>query len=348
MIHSLVSAGVLTIALIALPGQSRAQCDWVAANGVLPDQMCTPWMLSQSAGAPSPVLGPSELTIATTSTSQNVFYIQQAPQLSLPPNLIIEATVEYVTGFSNHNSRAPGVIAFDVSSGWGNMLFIGDDEIFLNMSDGGSSCSAKGPSASVSTKGGGHTYRIEVDTALGGAITVFHDGVPVLTGATFKADTQCFVGSPRVFWGEGSGSTFGVLKWSKVSHNAIACTGATESVRLGSPPNPNALMPGQTSGPVVGTIWDPVIDHSSFLAGASFDFLALSVSPANIPLPPFGTILCSPAFLVVSGTPGVPFNIALPGDCNLVGASLCAQGASADLLGTVLVTNALDITIGAF
>ena len=125
---------------------------------------------------------------------------------------------------------------------------------------------------------------------------------------------------------------------------------AIEAVRLGSPPNPNALLPGVTSGPAVGAIWDPVIDHSTFFPTANVDFLLLSgPNPINTPWTG-GTLLCNlppPPRLIANLAVGTPFQVSIPNDFSLVGLSGCTQGAS--FRGGVLqLTNALDITIGSY
>lgn len=130
-------------------------------------------------------------------------------------------------------------------------------------------------------------------------------------------------------------------------------TPSMEVPRLGSPPNPSAFMPGVTTGPIVGDVWDPVIDHSSFLPTAVLDLVAITLAPTNVPIPPFGTFLCDiftpPGLLVLvtNPNPGTPFSIPVPCNCDLIGISLCTQGASVGADGTaILLTNALDIIIG--
>jgi hypothetical protein len=123
-----------------------------------------------------------------------------------------------------------------------------------------------------------------------------------------------------------------------------------EVVRLGTPANPDALRPGVTSGPAIGSIWDPFIDHAVFQPAAIADFVGVTATGANVSLPPFGTLLCDLATLIMLPTsaPGVPFAISIPNDCSLIGATLCAQGASVDALVSISLANALDITIGSF
>lgn len=120
---------------------------------------------------------------------------------------------------------------------------------------------------------------------------------------------------------------------------------ATETTRLGTPANPAALLPGQTSGPVVGETWDPVVDHTTFLPGAIFDVFALGAVPANLPFANWGTILCDQLAGTLANPAGVPFAIPIPNNCSLMGLSLCAQILATDG-PTLALTNALDITIG--
>ncbi|MEM7310791.1 MAG: hypothetical protein AAF682_29240 [Planctomycetota bacterium] len=120
---------------------------------------------------------------------------------------------------------------------------------------------------------------------------------------------------------------------------------ATETVRLGTPANPNALLPGATSGPVIGQIWDPVI--APFLSGAILDFMGISPGTLNLPSP-IGTILCNPpaASLTFTSAGGAPFAVPIPPDCGLAGAALCAQGGQLSAAGVISLTNALDIVLG--
>jgi len=125
-------------------------------------------------------------------------------------------------------------------------------------------------------------------------------------------------------------------------------TPPAEVTRLGTPPNPDVLKPGLTSGPVIGATWDPFIDHATFFPGAILDVLTVALAPGPVNLPtPMGTLLCDlsipPLFFVAS--PGVPFVASIPANPSFVGLQLVTQGASADGV-TVALTNALDITIG--
>ena len=124
------------------------------------------------------------------------------------------------------------------------------------------------------------------------------------------------------------------------------CVAPSETPRLGTPPNPQAFLPGITSPPLIGSTWDPVIDHTTFAPSAQVDFAGLSTSAANVPLA-FGTLLCGPPIFAVQMIPaGSPFAFAIPVDCTLPGQTLCCAAGS--ITGAQIeLTNALDITIGA-
>ena len=123
--------------------------------------------------------------------------------------------------------------------------------------------------------------------------------------------------------------------------------GAQETLRAGEPANPLAFLPGVTSGPLLGSVWDPVIDHTTFVPNAAGDFLLLAGLPANLSLPPLGTLLCDPGsqILIATASPGVAFALPIPADPVLLGLSLCSQGASLNP-GGIHLANAIDLKLG--
>ncbi|MEM7307679.1 MAG: hypothetical protein AAF682_13455 [Planctomycetota bacterium] len=121
-------------------------------------------------------------------------------------------------------------------------------------------------------------------------------------------------------------------------------------------PNPAQLLPGVTCGPVVGRVWDPLVVPVAGDVESAPGLLA-SLNPTDLPgilPPPSGTLLCDPTalfFQLLSQPTGLPLQVPIPEDCNLVGFSFCAQGGYlrvAPLPTTLQFTNALDVTIGTF
>lgn len=121
----------------------------------------------------------------------------------------------------------------------------------------------------------------------------------------------------------------------------------SEVVRLGVPPNPEALLPGISGPPRIGRVWDPVVDHTTFSPTAQADFLLVSPISLNVSVPPLGTVLCGlDAPVIEVGLPGEPFAVGLPLSCELVGVAPCAQAGSLAANGLIEFTNALDLVLG--
>lgn len=229
------------------------------------------------------------------------------------------------------------------------------------------------PGTTSDTEEFGHSVAVSGDVVVGGSIK---DTV-----------TETWQGSATVFrrfgtsWGEEQELTASDALAGERYGNAVAATGGTvfvgssqhdvgpndqqgtvyaytpsvpsaEVVRVGVPANPAAFLPGLTSGPVLGATWDPVVDHTEFVADSISDFALVTAGPANLPLGPEGTLLCdltSPLLaFVVSPAPGAPFAIPVPDKCPLAGLTICVQGGSIDGGLAAHLANALDTTIGTF
>lgn len=131
--------------------------------------------------------------------------------------------------------------------------------------------------------------------------------------------------------------------------NLGAAFPALETVRLGSPANPQALLPGQSGPPQAGLTWEPRVDHTTFLPAATTDVLAISFSQVNLTAVGVqGTLLCARPFYAtfMNGTPGSNFSIPIPASYSTLGMQFSAQAASLDGSGVWHLTNALDCTIG--
>ena len=118
-------------------------------------------------------------------------------------------------------------------------------------------------------------------------------------------------------------------------------------MRLGSPPNSDALRPGALEGPIIGRLWDPEIDHTSFAPDASLDLLFVG-PPTNTPTP-FGTLLCKDLEVATFAPAGAPLQVLIPDDLRLLGFPMTFQGASFGLAhGEYELTNALDVLVGSY
>jgi hypothetical protein len=186
-------------------------------------------------------------------------------------------------------------------------------------------------------------------------LNVFQSGVQAVSSTGLRGYWNLNAGSGQVVPDLSSAANHGFrgadgAAADQADPDWVNHTAALEVSRLGSPANPDALLPGQTSGPAIGSTWDPMIDHTTFMPGAAIDCLGITVNPLNLFLPPLGTLLCDPTQIVAIATAaaGLPFAVPVPNDCVFVGTSVCTQGASLDALGAILLTNALDITIGTF
>jgi hypothetical protein len=121
----------------------------------------------------------------------------------------------------------------------------------------------------------------------------------------------------------------------------IGAAGAT--VRNGSGVNPLVFM--QTAPAIIGTPWGASIG----LGGASLSAVLIAQGGPHPGLPlAIGELLCLGPFLPANVSTGT-HSIGLPLNCALVGRTYCMQGAQV-FLGPVQLqlTNALDVTIGAF
>jgi hypothetical protein len=124
---------------------------------------------------------------------------------------------------------------------------------------------------------------------------------------------------------------------------------SSEVTRLGTPPNPNAFLPGVTTGPIVGDTWDPVV--SAFLPGAILDFVGVDLAgPLNV-VTGWGTLLIDvppEPRLHFNFAPGTPFAINIPYDCALIGMPIWTQGGSVAPGPSIALANGLDVILGTY
>lgn len=123
-------------------------------------------------------------------------------------------------------------------------------------------------------------------------------------------------------------------------------TSPSEIMRIGSPPNPVAFLPGVTTPPLVQSTWDPVVDHAGFVPGAVLDIAAVSPVPIEVPFAGGSLLVDLGSALTYAAAPGIPFAVPIPGHTGLVGLALYAQAASWDGV-TATLTNGIDVVVGA-
>lgn len=125
-------------------------------------------------------------------------------------------------------------------------------------------------------------------------------------------------------------------------------TPSSQTIRLGSPPNPAAFQPGTSTGPVIGKVWDPIL-----IPAGVVQYTVIVINPSlgamiNVPSPA-GTLLCAfppqPAFYVFGFAYQI-YAIPIPNLPSLVGLRFCAQGVGIKPNGNPEFYNALDCAIG--
>ena len=155
-------------------------------------------------------------------------------------------------------------------------------------------------------------------------------------------------GNPRLIDDDGDGV-------AEVNFGAIArvvCATnqrGTVTRRQGFPPNPD-VFGGSSRGPLVGTTWNPYIDHSSFVPNATLDLLVITGFPNNFFFPGSGTLLVDTSQLLYTQTvvPGERFRVPLNESCALPGMTVSCQAVTFNVGGTFRLTNALDLVLGLF
>eukprot|EP00904_Undaria_pinnatifida_P001934 jgi/Undpi1/11741/HiC_scaffold_37.g14036.m1 len=207
--------------------------------------------------------------------------------------------------------------------------------------------SSGGPPVSVGLGGAGigawTRYRLDVDFAAG-TITATSPSITTVQAIAPAAN----VNPSRLrfcYRGEGVGNVATMLLDDiRIAVGPVA----SETVRLGSPPNPNLLLPGQTSGPALGAVWDPII--TPFVPNPLLDFLVITArTNANVQVPfASGTVLIDlgdPNLIYTFVPAGQAFSVSIPNNLVFLGTQLSTQGLSASPTLRQL-TNALDIVVG--
>jgi hypothetical protein len=277
-----VIAGLGAMALFVLTsntGQAQISYNsfWNASAGNTPDLANPPWTLDTNTGSSYSLPAGGPLTLTAPANFQSILYYQLATNLAIPSVLEIQATVRVLSSQSSVNYRAGTAIIFQNSNSIGNVLFLGNGNIFL-LSPSDPSGDTLGPSTAVDTEGAFHTYRIEVNgtEAAGGAVAVFYDGGPVLTGTTFQ-NINTLAGIAFV---EGGVSANGSAAWQSFEHNAgsappaLSIQHATNGVTLLWPASTTIYRLQQNAD--LTTNWVPNMNATNLVNGTN----QVTISPA--------------------------------------------------------------------
>lgn len=209
---------------------------WEAASGEFPNEICPTWNFTKHPGASDPTFEGD--TLLLTDNFTNASYFSQ--DTSHPTGTwVIEFRMKLVSGSIAPGECGPVYVHWSRTHNSGNILMIGPDEMFIL-----AGVVTRGMTANVDTDNSFHTYRIE-ETA-GGSITVYYDGVAVLTGSNFA---EANYWAACIVWGSGCNAT-GVSKWLSFSHNGYAFPqdGDGDGVRDSCDNCPSVVNPLQGDG----------------------------------------------------------------------------------------------------
>ena len=272
-----------------------------------------------------------------------------APGVELPVGVHAGAAYVFVRAGAAWAEEAKLMASDPVTfAGFGESVTIEDDLVVVGgPGPGGAGADGSGTAYVFAREGGtwSEELRLKAKNPQDGS----HLGSALaLAGDTVVAGVPSydFPGTPPATWKYSVGVAY-VFRLQECSGSVQAL----EVPRPGTPPNPLVLLPGRTSGPIVGSVWDPMIDPSVFIGFGQL--LVITAAPANLPSP-FGTILCDTsggAFYFFT-TFGQPFAVQIPIDCAAIGATFSAQalewmppGFPTPAIG---LTNALDVTVGTY
>ena len=189
-----------------------------AASAVLPEQATPAWALTDTAAA-DPALAGGHVVLSTGPDAETMFYLQTPPDVQVEFPFIVEARVRYVSGTTSSFVRTGCNIFVTTAPTVGNVLFIGEDEVFLL----GGSSTRRGETARVDTNDAMHTYRMVFQA--NGTISVLQDGNLILGGTAFS-DASANGNEVHVGFGDGTSLASAVSEWEFARHGSVApCLG---------------------------------------------------------------------------------------------------------------------------
>lgn len=215
--------------VLNVPASSRAQYythEWYTGTGLRPTETCPPWTLFETADVEVPDYNPVRLRLSTSSSGEVMMYSQVEPDIVFnnDGNSYILFRMRYVSGSTTDSTRRLASVLFQTGGATpnGNILWIGQDEIFLWSAD-----ATIGDRAFVDTDDSYHTYLIDWD-AYFGPIAVYRDNAPtpVLTGTSFNRPQ--WTSYERIVWGHQFFGAQGESRWQLFSHSARVWPGGSD------------------------------------------------------------------------------------------------------------------------
>ena len=215
------AASVLSFSLFAAAAHA-ASYTWNGASGLLPSEVSPPFSLVDTASPEQPTLSGGVLTLSGNLIAETMYYIVSGDSIDLPDHLVVDFRMRFVSGNTSEPYRAPAGVAITTANGVGVSLWIDRDEAFLL-----SGFQTVGDrSTSIDTDAAFHDYRIVITGRdAGSGVSVWYDGMPLLTGQTF-ASTAANGTVPRVLFGEFSIQAAGVTEWQSFSVSAVPEAGS--------------------------------------------------------------------------------------------------------------------------
>ena len=188
-------------------------------------------------------------------------------------------------------------------------------------------------------------------TVTGGGVGLAHFGDPtrpavVLGNQGRTLAMPCWDEAGDTWLNDGSGALLWENVFDLMALGGCTPTASSATVRLGFPANPDVLHPVAPGGPVLGSEFQVVVDHSLWMPTAILDVASVCVFQMNLSTSA-GTLLVDLSTQVVSTfvNAGQPIAFPVPVDCALVGLPASIQVGSV-AVGDLQLTNALDLVIG--
>jgi hypothetical protein len=163
-------------------------------------------------------------------------------------------------------------------------------------------------------------------------------------------DPANFGPAGRLVTARGSAAVVGNAILTQAWSSGVA---AEETARnSASAPNTAQLLPGQTSRPLLGGVWDPLVVLAPGESAMGYGLL-IALNPADVPgigFGPSGTLLVDPGSLIITLiSSGPQIQVPLPDGCPLAGIGFATQGGyfrTSPFPDGLQFTNAIDIVLG--